>query len=231
LGIWTLTKALTAYGNLTIEHGELNANGKNITVGGDWTNYGAFTHGNNTITLDGTNQSISGDNTFYNIKKTNAGTLTFSGGATQTIEGMATFNGSGSSNLLTLNKDGTGTYWNIDIKSDNYNFQFLDVYNSNNLGAMIYSPNSLVTNCIGWAGTARPIPEPKDPGHATYENEAAFNIINNEIKHIGFIREGTQNWINLNLLGWVRDLRGAITPHSIDNAKLIMNGSSLYIAY
>ena len=175
LGTWTLANALTANGDLEIAAGgTLNANGKGITVAGDWTNSGTFTNGGNTVTFNGTAQSITGNNTFYNITKTGAGSLTFAGNSTTTIEGLATFNGAGLSGLLTLNKDGTGSYWNINITSNNYNFSYLNVFNSDNKGLLIYAPNSTINSSIGWMGITRP-PSPAYVSNATEETNVLID--------------------------------------------------------
>jgi hypothetical protein len=56
--------------NFNIINGLVNTSGKNMTVGGNWTNSGTFLHGNGTVTFNGsTNTLLNGNNisTFYNL--------------------------------------------------------------------------------------------------------------------------------------------------------------------
>ena len=69
---YILTDALAVTSNLTISDGDLNANGANITVGGNWNNTGGtFTHGGaNSVTFNGTaaDQTITNNGSpFYNL--------------------------------------------------------------------------------------------------------------------------------------------------------------------
>lgn len=56
--------------NLNIINGLVNTGGKNITVGGNWTNNGTFLHGNATVTFNGSsNTALTGNSisTFYHL--------------------------------------------------------------------------------------------------------------------------------------------------------------------
>ncbi|MFA6610568.1 MAG: hypothetical protein WCT15_06960, partial [Candidatus Omnitrophota bacterium] len=79
-GSAVLLDPLSVTNDLTISYGTLNANGKAITLGGNWTNTGTFTHGNNTVTFNGagTQVFIPGSSNFYNIIHSGAGTLRIS---------------------------------------------------------------------------------------------------------------------------------------------------------
>jgi hypothetical protein len=69
----------TAAGNILISSGTFNANGKNISVGGNWTNNSAFTYSSAQATTFNGNaalQTIGGSNatTFYNLTISNTNT-------------------------------------------------------------------------------------------------------------------------------------------------------------
>ena len=65
----------TVLNDVTITAGQLDANGLDLTVGGDWTNDDTFTHGNAKVTFNGTTaQSISGgvSTNFYDLTINNS---------------------------------------------------------------------------------------------------------------------------------------------------------------
>ncbi|HEY5750973.1 MAG TPA: T9SS type A sorting domain-containing protein [Chryseolinea sp.] len=73
-----LSANTTIRGNLTINAGAtLNANGRDISIAGNWTDNGSFTEGNRTVTFNGSlnNQTVTAE-TFYNLTINN----TFGGG-------------------------------------------------------------------------------------------------------------------------------------------------------
>ncbi len=146
-GGWTLQDAFDADSNFTITNGTLNANGKAMTIGGNWSNSGTFTANSNTVTLDGTDQTISGSNTFYNLTKnvTTARTLTFEAGSTQTVTGTLNLQGA-AGNLLSLRSGTSGTQWRIDPQGTR-TISYLDVKDSNNINAAaIDAQTANVTN-------------------------------------------------------------------------------------
>ena len=62
------TNDLTLTGNLTITQGTLNANGRAISVAGNWSNSGTFTPGAGTVTFTGTQtQSVTGNATLNHV--------------------------------------------------------------------------------------------------------------------------------------------------------------------
>jgi autotransporter-associated beta strand protein len=147
-----------------------------INIAGDWANNGGtFTYLGTTVVLTGSAQTITGNNTFNDLEKTNAGTVYFAEGDTQTVNGILTITGTAGS-LTTLSSTGL-TRWSIKITNDTYILQYLNVNNSNNTGATIYAPGSTIFNCAGWVGTARPSdtavePPPAQVDHATVENSS-----------------------------------------------------------
>ena len=96
--------------NLTIAaSSELDLNGFDLNVGGDWSNSGTFTQGTNTVTLDGSvTQSIDNSETFYDLEINNSqfGTSVLLNN-TMVISNSITFTDgiieTTSSNLLTVN--------------------------------------------------------------------------------------------------------------------------------
>ena len=107
--VFRLLDDLDVNGNLTITNGELDANGHDITVTGDWTNNDTFTAGSSMVNFNGSsNQTISGTNTFNNvvINNRNSGTVSFTGSTAITgftVDGSDAYNVSftGSSNNFT----------------------------------------------------------------------------------------------------------------------------------
>jgi hypothetical protein len=206
----------------------------NLTIYGDFNHTGGtFGHNNGTVTFAGTNQSITGDNTFYNITKTGTGVLTFPGNNTQTIRRLATFRGTGIGNLLTLNKDANGTRWNINITSDRYDFIYLDVYNSNNLGIIIYAPQSFVTGCIGWEGRARPVPIPTPTQNkcadATNENNIIMNDAVAEARSILNVNEGRIERVQQRIISYIAALQKIMVPPLATGLKVMVDGERIYI--
>jgi hypothetical protein len=159
-----LTSSLNAVGSLTIQSGTtLNANGLNVSLGGDWTNSGTFT-GGNTVTFNGTGaQALSrtGGETFSNliISKT-SGTLTLNNSATVTnsfslIQGTLAVG----SNILTLNSTvtGGGTFTSANTGTVSYNQgsagQSVLAGSYGNLVFSDFNKTLASTGTIGIAGT------------------------------------------------------------------------------
>ena len=94
---------------LTITTGTLDANGKNITISGNWTNSGTFTHNNGTVTFDGTT-AISGSstNSFYNVTINSTKSLTAPSGNIN-VAGNWINNGTFTHSNGTVTFNGTGT--------------------------------------------------------------------------------------------------------------------------
>ena len=150
-GSAVLQDALTVTNDLTIQSGTLNANGKTITVSGNWSNFGNYISGNNTVIFnDNTKTStISGDTDFYNVTCSTSGKhITFTSGSTQTIEGSLTLHGAIAS-LIVLRASGLGQ-WNIDIEGTT-DITFVDMKDSNNIGIVTTIETSRNSgNNTGW---------------------------------------------------------------------------------
>jgi len=133
----TLTAPTATFGNVTINKTATTNKltlGSNINLIGDWTNTrGILTSTSTTVTFSGTNQTISGSNTFQNLTKqatTSNQTLSFSGGATTTVAGILTLNGT-SEFTLSLRSTTTGAYWGINPQGTR-SLSYLDVKDSYN---------------------------------------------------------------------------------------------------
>jgi hypothetical protein len=113
-GTWVLNAALDTNEDLTITAGTLNANGKGITVGCNWSNTGTFTAGGGTVTLDTTDTAtVSGSTNFNNLTIATAGkTVQFQNGQTQTVSGLLHLQGA-SGNRVSLFSNSQGSQWFI----------------------------------------------------------------------------------------------------------------------
>jgi hypothetical protein len=146
---FTLGKAITVSGNLTITAGTLNAAGFGITLGGNWSKSGTFTAASNTVTLTGNaSHTITGANTFYNLSMTTSGpeTLTFQHAVTQTITNSLTLSAS-SGNVLSLVSDSPGTAWGIHPPAATYDY--LSIQDSDNTSGNTLHAGSNSTNVSG----------------------------------------------------------------------------------
>ena len=228
----------TSYYSLVLSGTGIFTSPVNLTIYGNFAHTaGIFSHNNGTVTFAGTNQTISGNTTFYSITKTGTGTLTFAGDSTQTIEGLATFKGNSLTDLLILNKDSTGSYWNINISSDSYNFLYLDVFNSKNTASYtyIYSPSSYITNCLGWQAASRPIPPlppptPEKVGRATNENQTIINTVDRSIASPSPSQEARYERIRAAISAYLREFEKEMIPYPIGSLKIVMDGRRIYIA-
>ncbi len=108
----TLNFALTVNGNLNIQAGTLNANGRTLTVGGNFSRTGTFTHGNGTVIFSDASRTstLSGNTTFYRLSSATPGKTINFGATTQTIAtgGSLTIQGSSASPISLI-----GTGWNL----------------------------------------------------------------------------------------------------------------------
>ncbi len=141
--------------------GTLNMNDATLLLSGNWTNASATVNaGTSTLTLDGTNQAITGSSTFYNITKsaTAADSLTIQAGTLQTINGLATLQGSGAGSRLALRSNTTGVRFNIAFNGTT-SFDFLDVQDSDaspsSVTKPLYPANSIDSgNTLDWFSAA-----------------------------------------------------------------------------
>jgi len=105
-----ITSSLNVVGNITIQSGTiLNANGLNLSLGGDWSNSGTFASGGNIVTINGSGaQTLTkpGGETFNNLTISKvSGTLTLNSSAT--VNGTLTLtSGAFSLGTQTLNLNG-----------------------------------------------------------------------------------------------------------------------------
>lgn len=169
-GTVTLLTDLSIAGNLSIEGGFLNLNGKSLIADGDlliglngtlyavssiiqvkgnWINRGAFDSGTSTVVLTGTTQTVYGDNTFYNLVKTSdsGDTLYFEAGRTQTILNNLTLKGT-AGNLLLLRGTESEIFWSIDpggTRDISY-ADIKDMKNVNQVGLVTDNSNNSVNN-------------------------------------------------------------------------------------
>ncbi|MFZ2187946.1 MAG: InlB B-repeat-containing protein [Candidatus Moraniibacteriota bacterium] len=144
----TLGATTTIHGNLNLENGTLDVAHSSPDYGiilyGNWSSSSAtnFNARQGTVSLVGTNQAINGSNIFYNLTKTtsDAVTLTFQAGTTQTISGTLTLQGENlgiplNTNLLSLRSSTNGSIWSVNPLSSNIGA--VNVKDSTNLGTTI----------------------------------------------------------------------------------------------
>jgi hypothetical protein len=157
-GTVMLNTDISITGNLSVEGGSLNLNGKSLSVDGDlligangtlyatsstitvkgnWTNRGTFDPGTSTVILNGTNQTIYGSTTFYNLVKITsvADTLYFEAGSTQTKLNNLVLQGA-SDNLLSLRSTQEGQSWYINPQGPR-SVSFVDIKNMHNLSPVL----------------------------------------------------------------------------------------------
>ncbi|KKP93787.1 MAG: hypothetical protein UR98_C0002G0026 [Parcubacteria group bacterium GW2011_GWA1_36_12] len=149
--VGNLTGANALTGSLTIDAAaNLNADGKNITLGSNWTKNGIFSHSNNTVTFNDATQTstISGNSTFWNFSCTTPGkTLAFQSDSTQTITSPASWEiaGAAGNNINLERAGGAGAdQWNINPAA--WNVDFVNVGNSVNQAALPIDPVHFVDN-------------------------------------------------------------------------------------
>ena len=153
-----VTGDLTIRNDVTIVGGTFNANGFNITAGGNWISTGSFVPGTGTVTFNGTGtQTINRTNgeTFNNVvinkpssmaslgsNVTINGTLTLTAGTLAVNSSTLTLNGAiTSSGTITSNTDGTVAYNQASagqtILGANYGNLTLNAYSKNFPSAVI----------------------------------------------------------------------------------------------
>jgi len=153
-GIYEAGSALQTFGGLfltsgtfigstgTVNTGSVSISGGTLTApallndSGSWTHTaGTFNANGGTVSLTGINQHLTGSTTFFNLTKISsvADTLTFQAGATQTIQGTLTLQGS-SGKLLALRSSVQRTAWDIDPLSAAL-LSFLDVEDAFNVSS------------------------------------------------------------------------------------------------
>ena len=126
-GTTLATNDVTVSGNVTITSGTLNAGGRNITLGGNWSNSGTFTPSTGTVTFasQGT-QTITGNTTFNNLTATPFFPTQLSG-CSAWYDAADTGSVTASSGNLTqwLDKAG-GNYHLVNINTPRYNDKTLN---------------------------------------------------------------------------------------------------------
>jgi len=113
-GTVELAQAIDIDNDFTNSGGTWDTNGKNMTVGRNWSNSATFTPRIGTVTFDGSETStISGSTTFYNLTSETAGKqLNFQAEATQAVTNTLTLTGT-SGNVIKLRSTSDGTQWKI----------------------------------------------------------------------------------------------------------------------
>ncbi|HEX4923518.1 MAG TPA: Ig-like domain-containing protein, partial [Bdellovibrionales bacterium] len=161
-GTYQHAAALTANAVNIGSGATLNSAGQTIYAT-HWNNQGSYVHGNNTVDLGGRHSQIRGSTTFYNLTKilsTSPRTIEFEAGATQTIAGALTLQGSAAW-TLSLTSLTPGTRWNINPQGTR-TISYLSVQDSNNTNATYinaYNTNSTNSgNNVGWNFAANSAP-------------------------------------------------------------------------
>jgi hypothetical protein len=143
-----------SYNNLTLSGSGNKTAGGAISVKGDWTVGGtsAFVPGTNTVTFSGTGaQAINGSSSFYNliVSASNARTVTFQAGQTQTVSNSLVLAGQ-PGQLLTLASSTPSTQWNL-VAPAGQIVQYVTPSDSNNTGTIINAvASSDGGNNTGW---------------------------------------------------------------------------------
>jgi hypothetical protein len=158
---------LNVNGNITVNNGELLANNATqiqivgdvvlnggllgvtnaaqILLGGNWTNSGgAFAAGTSTVTFTGNAPTLTGSTTFYDLAySVGGGAMTFVAGATQTVQGLLTFQGASASSPVTLTPSPAGSEWYLNNSGTN-NVSYVNVNRSDaRAGVRINALNSI----------------------------------------------------------------------------------------
>jgi hypothetical protein len=160
-GTVTLARPLDIAGTLVLAGGTLDSAGNQISLSGNWQNAGgAFLARTGTVRLAGGDQTITGSNTFYNLTKTNGtGTLTFAAGLTQTVTGLLTWQGAGTTSPLLLRSSASPAQWflnatNATVLTD------LDVRDSYSVIPVTCTGGTDSGNNVNWLFQAPPTPTP-----------------------------------------------------------------------
>lgn len=161
VGSYQLTDALTANGNLTITAGTLDANGQNMTVGGNWSNSDTFTPGAGTVTFN---------------KSSSTQTLDSGGTGTGKLFNNVTHSGAGNLQLTTNNLNVDGNLVNSAGTLDANDLDITDAGNWDSTGGAFssYAGGTPTTQTITFDGNAS--------AHQTFTTNAQpFNniILNN----------------------------------------------------
>jgi hypothetical protein len=149
-------------GDLLISSDTLDANDCDINISGDWDNEvgnTGFDAGTGEVTFDGSAQSISGDTTFYDLKMaTDDQVISFEAGSTTTIEGTWTVGGSGATDEVILQQDGSsgGDRWTVDYQGDTSSITYVKVQDSEADPAIIVTDWASKDNGnnTGWSSSA-----------------------------------------------------------------------------
>jgi len=133
--------------------GEVTAPEGTAKFAGDFVNSGAFDANEGTVELTGSEQGIGGSTTFNDLTKVTktADTLTFSAGATQTVEGTLTLEGASAEKLLSLVSSKSGEAWKL-AGTGSRTAKWLSVKDSSNTGTEISAVESLdAGGNTGWS--------------------------------------------------------------------------------
>ncbi|MGH7198638.1 MAG: filamentous hemagglutinin N-terminal domain-containing protein, partial [Candidatus Omnitrophota bacterium] len=151
-------------GNVTITSGTLDVTASNfaLTVAGNWSNSSTFTPRSGTVTFDGGDQSLTGSTTFNNFTKADTTnnstdvTLTFDNTATQTVNGLLTFDGLDANDRVNLVSDSPGTQWGL-TANGTFAIDFVDVADSDASGGLTIVHSNAVNggNNANWGFAER----------------------------------------------------------------------------
>ena len=129
-GTYQLQDSLTTAGNMTITAGTLDANGNNMTVGGNWSNSDTFTPGANTVTFN---------------KSTGTQTLNSGGVGAGKLFNNVTHSGAGSLQLTTNSLNIDGNLINSAGTLDSNSIDMTLAGNYNSTGGTVTTGSSTVT--------------------------------------------------------------------------------------
>lgn len=152
----TVESALAVSGSLVLKTGLLavGQSDPSITIEENFENeFGNFSAGSGSVVMGGDEQTISGSTLFWNLEKrvSSGATWTFGAGDTQSVRGTWTARGS-PGNVLRLRSSQDGTPWRI--SAANYDLQYVDIKDSNNIGAeTILAANDAINGGanVNWA--------------------------------------------------------------------------------
>ncbi len=226
--------------DLTISGGSLDANGKTITIEGDWTNNGVFLPNTGTVSFKGTsNQLITGSTTFYNLELDNSLGLTLANAIDITNDCLITVGkmdlGSGlthASNTLTLADSGvvSGSWGSSSSSATHTNdtyFSGTGIINVNSCGtfaAWVGNVDTSWTNSDNWSVCGVPTFNSNveiNPG--TFQPEITSDVIINSLKINSGASVTTNSGFNLTVQDAIVN-NGELTLKT--HANLIQNGTS-----
>ena len=182
-----VSSSLTVAGNIMIQTGmTLNANGLNLSLGGDWTNGGAFSSGGNTVIFNGSGaQTLTAGGTgvgktFNNLAISKTGGILALAGSTSVLGAFGLTQGTIAvgSNILTLNSTvtGGGTLTSANAGTVSYN----QAGNGQNVlagsyGNLVFNNSAKTLASTGTLGVAGTFTPGTASGHTVTGSTIDFN--------------------------------------------------------